>query len=237
MTPRSVERNAVDRNAVATLPSGPPVPFITARTGEELVSRHLLVVRPDGMGVGYRQETPADRDAHRVLWVRSSPPDAEARPCWRKVHPIRQREVMLGMRCQVCAGPPSRTSRGLLFLHKERPDADRRWWPNSELTSHPPLCLPCAAVAVRYCGFAATVRAVRVRKPRIHGVFGITFTADRHGNLEPLAGDDGQCAYSDAVKRRWTVALQVVAQLNRCTPVDLDEELRAAGITPPDRIA
>ncbi|MFE2032851.1 hypothetical protein ACFXBB_06230 [Streptomyces scopuliridis] len=93
-----------------TATAGLLVPHITAREGKELGSSRNLGVLPNLGGLRYLNEFPPDRDINGVLWARCSQvlgPDRlpTGRPLWRKVHPTRQRETMLKLRCQVCAGP------------------------------------------------------------------------------------------------------------------------------------
>jgi hypothetical protein len=104
----------------------------------------------------------------------------------------------------------------------------RLWWPNSEFTLHPPICLPCAAAALQYCPYVPTAQAVRVRKPRLWGVFGTGYHPGPNGVLRPLR-KGVQCPYANGRDRRWVVAQQAVVELNRCTVVDIEDELAAAG--------
>ncbi|MFG2227367.1 hypothetical protein [Streptomyces sp. NPDC048644] len=198
-----------------------PVPYITAWS-EERVSVRSLTVRRDGAGLGYRDETPGDRDAHGVLWSRLVEAPGEGKPNFRKVHPVRQRRALLEGLCQVCGGPAGRTSRGWLFL-LPRPDGDE-WspgWPEGKYGTKPPVCVPCAALAVRHCPHLSEPVAVRVRKPRPRGVFG-GFHAPR-GTALSAASDDGYLPYGHP-HAAWFLASQLVVELRRCTVVDLGAE-------------
>lgn len=226
------DRAAVGRGSVV----GPPIPFITPRSGEELVPISSFTLRPGGAGVGYRREQPGDRDRFGVLWWRTAPSDTRGRPQFRQVDPFRQRDVMFGMLCQVCGGPPSRTPRGILFFHQQGPDADPRWWPNGERTLQPPVCLPCARAAMEYCPFVGGAVAVRAKKPRLWGVFGTAFVPDPAGGLRPLP-QDAECRYGNVKHRRWVVAEQAIIELDRATVVDLRDEFAAAGLEFPEHRA
>ena len=182
--------------------------------------------------MGYRRERPEDRDRFGVLWWRTTPPDDRARPQFRNVDGFRQRDVMFGLLCQVCGGPPSRTSRGILFLHRRRPESAARWWPDNERTFHPPVCLPCARAALTYCPYVGTATAVRVKKPYLWGVLGTVFVPDRHGGVRPAA-HGVECRYDNVKQRRWIVAQQAITELDRATTVDLHDELAAAGLEHP----
>ena len=212
--------------------AGPPVPFITPRSGEELVPTSSFTLRSGGTGVGYRQERREDRDGFGVLWWRATPPDARARPQFRDVDGFRQRDVMFGLLCQVCGGPPSRTSRGVLFFHRQPPESASRWWPNSDRTFHPPVCLPCARAAIEYCPYVGTATAVRVKKPHLWGILGTAFVADSLGGVLPVS-HGVECRYDNLKQRRWIVAQQAILELDRATVVDLREELAAAGLKLP----
>lgn len=208
------------------------IPYLTARSGERVVPQTSVIVRPDGQGIGYRHERPGERDQHNVLWMRCSPPDRDAKPRFKVVHPLRQREVMLGLLCQVCGGQPSSTRKGMLFFQKQDPDADPMWWPNSEFSLHPPICLTCAHAALSRCRFVAHAQAVRVRKPRIWGVWGTGYRPGPSGTLRS-ASEDVRCAYTNRQLSRWVIAQQAIVELNRCTLVDIRDELAAAGLDVP----
>ena len=188
-----------------------------------------FTLRPGGTGVGYQQEQPEDRDRFGVLWWRTTPPDDRARPQFGNIDGFRQRDAMFGMLCQVCGGQSSRTSRGTLFFHRQTPDSDPRWWPNSERTLHPPVCLPCARAAMKYCRYVGTATAIRVKKPHLWGILGTTFAPDSPSGVHPTA-HGAQCRYDNVKHRRWIVAQQAIVELDRATVVNLHDELAAAGL-------
>ncbi|WP_333768380.1 hypothetical protein [Streptomyces sp. IBSBF 2435] len=184
-----------------------PVPYAAVWSGERRGSGGALVVRPRGLA--YRDETPADRDRHGVLWARVTEEPGAGRPDFGAMHPVRQRAAMLGLRCQVCGGPAGRTSRGWLFVLPDEPAARE---PEGALTTKPPLCSPCADLALRHCPHLRTPLATRSRKPRVWGVFGELFAP----------GTEGPAHFPYAHPATpWLLATQVVLQLTRCTPADL----------------
>jgi hypothetical protein len=153
------------------------VPYAVPWTGETFNAR-TLTVRADGTGLCYRDEKPADRDQHGVLWARMRGP-GDGRPKFGKMHPVRQRRAMRALLCRVCAGPASRTSRGWLFVMPGSPGPDVE----GSLCTKPPICKPCAQLALRHCPELTDPVAVRVRKPRIWGVLG-----DQYGPAGPQGG-------------------------------------------------
>ena len=89
-------------------PNKIPVPYAAAWT-EEAVKVRGLTYRPGGGGLCYRDETPADRDRHGVLWTRVNSAPGEGKPDYRAMHAHRQQHCMLNLLCQICGGPADRT--------------------------------------------------------------------------------------------------------------------------------
>lgn len=195
------------------------VPYVVQWSAERDCSPEV-VLRPDGGGVGYAGEGPTDRDAHGVLWRQVTGRRGQGRPLFGRVHPLRQRRAMRRLLCQVCGGPADRNERGVLWLlDSDHRDARAPGWPeNLDITPHPPVCLPCAATADRLCPtLRGRFAAVRVRRPRLHGVYGVL----RHP-AHPAA--DRFVPYGDPLAR-WTVAAQLLMELDGCAFVDLATEL------------
>ncbi len=211
------------------------IPYITPLKSEQLMLAQEVVLRPDGLGVMYEDETPHDRDRHGALWVRSTPPAAgRPIPLFRKVHPRRAGETMLEMRCQGCFGEPDRNRNGTLFFDKPNPKRRNLNWPDVEYTKHPPICLPCAQHALRQCPFVREAPALRVRNPRPWGVEAHIHVTDDHGALH-VRRDIDRCSYDDLKLLPWALAIQPIARLSRCTVVDIHTELTAAGLEVPER--
>ncbi|MGK5533712.1 hypothetical protein [Streptomyces sp. URMC 129] len=208
-------------------PNKLPVPFAAAWSEEKPTVRRSLTVRPDGTGLAYVDETPADRDAHGVLWARLRNAPGEGRPDFRKLHSQRQRHAMLRKLCQVCGGPASRTGQGWLFLLQRHGSADEQSadWPEGALSAKPPICRSCAALAVRHCPHLTEPLVIRSRKPRVWGVFGGFIGPSPDGRLISSPTDD--CLpYGDPASP-WFLASQLLIELTRCTETDLDTELAA----------
>ncbi|QNP74954.1 hypothetical protein IAG44_39760 [Streptomyces roseirectus] len=212
------------------------VPYITARTGEEPAPLSHLLARP-GHGLAYPDETDGDRDAHGVLWARTSQPrDGDrlvGRPRWRDVHPARQRECMEGLLCQVCALPASRTEAGYLFLASPPNGNPLARWPEGHLTSQPPLCLRHAQTSVDQCGYLARTGAValRAKEPRPYGVLGTVYGPGPGGRPQAIRSDDPAGYLVHPYRHRhvtaWLLASQLVCRLRAVTVIDLPEEIAA----------
>jgi hypothetical protein len=197
-----------------------------AWSGEERPTDRLTI-RSDGSGIAYTDEVPHDRDNHGVLWRRSTLSPGQGRPVFGTIHAARQRRVARKLLCNVCAGPADRNDDGVLWLLGD----DRGDWPNWPETmgaTHPPICLPCAALSVRLCPHLREGGhvAVRVREPRAGGVFGALYAP---GPLGPEAVEPVTIPYGDW-RQPWVMAAQAATELHGCTLVDLDAELAAAGI-------
>lgn len=203
-----------------------PVPFITLGAAETLID--VEVVRNShGVGIAFADESAHDRDSRGVLWDRrlTLPVDRRGRPDFSGVHPVRQRRVMLRLLCQVCGGPSDRTDEGTLWLLPAGPSAKPPAPGSSgqEFTPHPPVCLSCAPLAVRFCrplreGFTA----LRVKDVEFAGVFGQVYEPDVFGRLQRRSS--AFVEYGDR-RTRWTVAAQQCAVLLGTTEVDLATEV------------
>jgi hypothetical protein len=199
-------------------PNDLPVPYAVAWSGEVSTVGGALTVRPDGSGLAYRDETPQDRDRNGMLWARIVHAPGTGRPDYRAMHIHRQRQAMLHKLCQVCGGPADRTSRGWLFLLADTNPAPARRadWLEGSVTTKPPICLPCAELAIRHCPHLTAPVFVRSRKPRAWGVFGGFFLPTATGTL--TASDDTYLPYG-APPAPWFLASQAATELTRCTRI------------------
>lgn len=174
-----------------------------------------------GKGIGFRREKAGDRDAHGILWRRVISRPGHGRPEFKSVHLTRQRRAMGGLWCQVC-GKPARGEGGddgvLFLLGREEYDSGR--WPEPVQTGQPPVCLPCARVAVNACphlrGHFVAVRG----KPRPYGVSGILY---RPGGERPQVYGVQTVPYGDP-RLPWTEASQLIVRLTTYQVVDLETE-------------
>ncbi|WP_254407055.1 hypothetical protein [Streptomyces sp. GMY02] len=216
------------RTAVQGPPTPRPpgvVPYVTAWSAEWPLYPPPVTGRSGGRGIAYVDEHSIDRDEEGVLWTRAMYRPGQGRPEFGNVHPLRQRRAMQRMLCQICGGPADRNGQGVLWLLADH-RGDWPGWPETMAATHPPVCLPCAAESTRACphlrrGFVT----VRVREPRISGVYGA-----RYYPPNPFIGpvEDVVKAYGDH-GIRWVIASQLAMELRGCTFVDLTAELAAAG--------
>lgn len=204
------------------------VPFI-APWSEEGVLPYTVIARPrpGGMGIGFADElSQADR-RHGVLWFRHPARRGKGAPDLAAVHPLRQRQAMSHMLCQVCGESTFN-------------DDFRRWGERhliiaravngvpiheGERTTTPPVCRPCAIEAVEACPHLRKGHvAALVERAQPWGVAGIVYDPR---TLRPLPLKKSknpltEVGFEDAAIR-WTLAARDVVTLHGCTPVDLSD--------------
>ncbi|MFF4421529.1 hypothetical protein ACFY04_12205 [Streptomyces sp. NPDC001549] len=99
------------------------------------------------------------------------------------MHPLRQRECMNRLLCQVCA-KPAETSTGTMFLEWQRPGEGPKD-PTRITTDMPPVCSPCLPLSLRHCPFLPdekTAVLLLVRKSVLSGVSGTLYRIGANGN-------------------------------------------------------
>lgn len=127
--------------------------------------------------VAYGDETPADRDAHGVLWSRQIHAPDQGLPVYGKIHSARQRRAMLYLLCQICGQEPDENTDGILWLLPTLPGQPPADDGNGIITTYPPVCRLCTHLALRQCPPLRHAHAVlRVREVQVHGVSGAAFT-------------------------------------------------------------
>ncbi|MCC5033294.1 hypothetical protein DMH02_008695 [Streptomyces sp. WAC 00631] len=205
------------------------VPYITAREDEEPAPLIALRARfgPGGRSLlGYWDEVPEDRDTRGVLWSRCSQSIGHdrmpvGRPRWRMVHPARQRETMLKLRCQVCAGPARTPDGRYLFLESGKLEASTRLvW-----TAQPPVCVDHARAAAEVCPHLSRSGhvALLVRAAPLFGVIGTPYQWTSAG-MRALPADDVPVPYGHP-NLGWFLASQLVRELRDVETVDLDHPM------------
>ncbi|MGW5048393.1 hypothetical protein [Streptomyces griseoluteus] len=201
------------------------VPFIAPWSGE--TPRAGTIVRaPRGPGIAYLDELAAADRRNGVLWVRSAALRGVGRPNLAGVHPLRQRQAMSHMLCQVCAKSTydaafnRRGGRHLFLVRADEGQAIRE----GETTATPPICDPCAAESVRACpelrkGYTAAL----VERPQPWGVAGTLYDPRTLRPRPAPKTRDGLTFvnYEDS-QLPWTLAARDVVTLLGCTTVDLD---------------
>ncbi|MGW4047803.1 hypothetical protein [Streptomyces sp. NPDC004721] len=194
---------------------GHPVPYVAAWSSE-IVPLPRVCAAPAGLGlVGHA------RDVDGVLWKPIGIRQGVGRPEYGTVHGPRQRRCMRRLLCQVCGQPADRDGQGVLWLLED--GRGERGWPEGQVTTHPPVCRPCAGVAARLCPhLQGKVVAVRVARPVVDAVYGQRYVPQR-AILRPRPAD--VVLKSDPAVR-WMLGTQLAASLLGATVVDLPE-LRA----------
>lgn len=202
------------------IPRGPapgnPVPFIVRWSGEHNAPMPITE-RRRRPGIGYTDERYFDRDTHGVLWTRTPSQPGRGTPEFGKVHSLRQRIAMAGLRCQICGGPADRNRDGVLWLVDAGPgELDH----GAEYTSHPPVCRPCAHRSVHACPHLRhAVTALRVRSFAAGGVNGVLYHPARP---VPVAAEANRFDLHDP-RITWVRAYQTITVLRDFTVIDLDD--------------
>jgi hypothetical protein len=125
---------------------------------------------------------------------------------------------MTRLLCQVCGGAADRTAAGILWLLGEDP-ADPGSWPDPLLTTHPPVCAPCAVKAARACPHLRGQHAVlRVRAFELAGVRGALYLPGWSG---PVVTDVAGIGFDDP-RIAWVKAGQLIVRLRRFSVIELD---------------
>jgi hypothetical protein len=194
-------------------------PYIVLWSDEEDLSGPV-VERP-GLGIGYADEFPTDRDERGVLWVRNLSRPKVGKPVFGDVHPLRQRRAMRRLLCQVCGGPADRTGDGVLWLLKDH-RGDWAGWPENMAVTEPPVCMPCVRLSVRLCpALRKGAAVVRVREFPVTGVQGAVYC----GGARPVAVKHDLVAFEDPAIR-WVRAMHPVRELHGCTIVPLGDYVK-----------
>jgi hypothetical protein len=168
-------------------------------------------------GIAYADRRAFDREVGGVLWVRTSSRQGKGRPEYGKVHSLRQRLCMAQLLCQICGGPADRTAEGTLWLIDARA---RDLLPRGEITTHPPVCLPCAHRSVRACPHLRPEWvALRVKSAIPYGVNGILY---QPAHPVPVTVDAADVPFHSA-RIPWVLASQLIMKISDFTVVNLEE--------------
>ncbi|MFD4571733.1 hypothetical protein ACFWNK_10910 [Streptomyces sp. NPDC058417] len=176
-----------------------------------------VVFRRDRRGIAYADERSFDRDAHGVLWERTPSQPGRGAAQFGKVHSLRQRLCMTGLRCQICGAPADRTPDGVLWLIDAHPG---ELLPVGETTAHPPVCRPCAHLSSRACPHLRSQQvALRVRRFRPSGVRGALYLP---GPTAPRLFDAQTLPLTDP-RLPWLLGSQLLVHLIAYTPIELND--------------
>ncbi|MCA1220049.1 hypothetical protein [Streptomyces sp. 8L] len=130
------------------------MPYIAPWSTETVPAyQTILTASHAGFCLGYTDEFPIVDRHHEALWIRSKLAQGIGRPILSRVHPLRQRRAIKYFLCQVCGGDTfdddwSRWGERHLVVLPASEDCPIR---EGEVTTAPPLHLPCAIEAVSDC--------------------------------------------------------------------------------------
>ncbi|MFJ1838014.1 hypothetical protein ACIOJ9_29605 [Streptomyces sp. NPDC088175] len=216
------------------------VPFITPWTHENWLRTPVVRrIGHGGEGLGYADEhSTADR-RHGDLWIRYSIAPGRGQPSLAGVHPLRQRQAMSHMLCQVCGMSTyedesfERWGERHLFIRRSR---DGQPITEGEVTMTPPVCLPCAQESVRNCphlrkGYAAAL----VRYSQRWGIGGLLYDRTTlRPDLTAVTDEPGAESVDDQKaglvmarftnpRTRWMLAARQAETLHGVTPIKLED--------------
>lgn len=192
------------------------VPYITAWSDEN--DPPVDLVAHPSREIAYLDESLADRDGNGVLWLRTSFNPQQGKPNFGKIHPLRQRQTMRRLLCQVCASPADSSDDGVLWLLQDHRE-DWPTWPEGMGVTEPPVCLPCVRTSVRLCpALRRSAVAIRVRHCPMVGIHGTRYG----GSPVPTAIENITVKFDDP-DIRWMQAANLVRELRDCTIVPLAE--------------
>ena len=193
-----------------------PVPYVARWSAEDVLAAPVVETR---QGIAYADESSVDRDRNGLLWSRVLSRPGSGQPLYRQMHPLRQRRAMRRLLCQVCSGPADHNEHGTLWLIQQQPG---QWpgWPERAQNTHPPLCLRCARISVKFCPWLRQGYVAVRAHSFVSGVWGGLY---RTGwpDRKPLVADALTLQFGDP-RLHWMQADQLVRELVGCTYVDLD---------------
>ncbi|MEU6605347.1 hypothetical protein ABZ922_09815 [Streptomyces shenzhenensis] len=211
------------------LPPAPPgiVPYITGWSEEKLL-KCPIIRRPMVPGIAYADESPYDRDSFGVLWVRYALRQRRRRGTPRlqaaEIHPYRQRRAMLNMMCQVCSRMPPDPDAPHLFLLRDSGGPIQE----GELTTSPPVCVPCAGISIQRCCALGGGRFVAAWVKHVPA-WGVVGPLHHPLTLQPVPGCHMEHVKYGSQWASWVRAARTMVQLRGVTPADLDREFAALG--------
>src|ERR1044072_1412375 len=197
-----------------TVGRGVIAPYVSSWSAEELLPCWFM--EAPGRGIAYIDEQVTDRDEYGVLWARMSWAPGQGRPEFGQVHPLRHRQVMRRLHCQVCNSPADQTDDGVLWL---LPDHREDWpgWPDRMGTPQPTGGPPRVPGGCRACpALRRGAVAIRAGRYPVVGVRGGLYVADR---IPQVIGDE-LIGLTDS-RIRWTLAHNLVRELSDCTVIEV----------------
>lgn len=217
-------RSHVESLAVPAL-----VPYAAAYSNELGPRESELCIEVPRNGVprlAYVHPRPDDRDAHGNLWARMTrPPEGErGRVMFDCMDPLRQRECMTGLLCQVCA-QPAETREGTVFVEWQRPGEQGSKPLDRITTDTPPVCGTCLPVSLHRCSFLRDEKSVRVLLVRESVISGVSGTLYRVSDDLKRWIPSEQDAYSSFNKPRYPgmLAQRLYRKLRGVTLLETNE--------------
>ncbi|MEV7297524.1 hypothetical protein AB0N79_38870 [Streptomyces microflavus] len=200
------------------------VPFIAPWSAEQHLPATIVRRRGvGGTGIGYADELSHVDRRCGVLWARQAVARGSGIPFLAGVHPLRQRQAMSHMLCQVCGQSTfdsafRRWGERHLFVARAPKDKPLG---EGEVTTTPPICLPCARESVGACphlrkGWTAAL----VERAQPWGVAGLGYDEKTLKPL-PLPETGLHTVPIDHPRERWTLAMRDVVTLHGVTLIDL----------------
>ncbi|MER7851440.1 hypothetical protein ABTZ98_02630 [Streptomyces bacillaris] len=200
------------------------VPFIAPWSAEHILPGEVVVrTGRGGRGIGYADElSHADR-RRGILWARQSLARGRGEPNLPGMHPLRQRQAVTHMLCQVCGSSTFNADFerwGERHLYVARATGGRPIG-EGERTVMAPVCLPCATESIGACphlrrGWTAAL----VAYAQTWGVAGITHHQQTLAPL-PLREKELHMVPLGDPAERWTIAMREITTLHRVNAVEL----------------
>ncbi|MER5601669.1 hypothetical protein [Streptomyces sp. NPDC002265] len=165
---------------------GRPVPYITPWTSEKVTQPTPVATLN---GIAFPGPASGRTEDNDVLWQWWRHNRGTGEPLWSTVHGPRQRRAMRKLLRQVCGEPADRDERGWLWLLEDERNSGPSW-PEGEMTTHPPVCVPCAPIAARLCPHLRRrgAVAVRVAEVIVDAVYGHRYHHGPSTCTSPAAG-------------------------------------------------
>ncbi|MET8379328.1 hypothetical protein [Streptomyces microflavus] len=205
------------------------VPFIAPWSTEQHPPATIVLrTGVGGTGIGYADELSHVDRRRGVLWARQAVARGSGTPFLAGVHPLRQRQAMSHMLCQVCGESTHgsalrRWGERHLFVArapKGRPLGE------GEVTTTPPICLPCARESVGACpNLRKGWTAALAERALPWGVAGLGYDEKTLKPL-PLPETGLHTVPIDHPRERWTLAMRDAVTLHGITSIDLADLTR-----------
>ncbi|MFF5655139.1 hypothetical protein [[Kitasatospora] papulosa] len=235
--PATADSVLLARDRVQYYWCGLRVPFIAMWSHETALRPQVIRASYRGVwGIGYTDKLEVADRRHGALWVRRAVARGKGTPALAGVHPLRQRQAMAHLLCQVCGNSTFDEhwkfwgERHLFLMRALDPG---QVISDGETTDSPPVPLPCALESVEACSHIRQGwTAALVKDARPWGVAGVLHDPL---TLAPKIGPGKRLIERPFGHEEyaWINAARELVQLEGVTPVDLHKlaaETTSAGI-------